>query len=157
MKRYLRLARENFSEVSHQNEKQTWLNSGRLTRAAINYNVAAIHLGHRTALLASDPMSDNPIACALIAKNYATHMLRFLRNVNNQGFSPQTVISDCSLLGKSSMQMALPTTDRLSHPAAVCKLNETKGNQSENRFIAVQQRWRLASSVEYSSTCCLTP
>lgn len=60
--------------------------------------VDEIHLGHRVVLLASDPISDNPIACALISKNDAAHMLRFLKNLKNHGFSPQTVISDRSPL-----------------------------------------------------------
>ena len=60
--------------------------------------VDQIHLGHRVVLLASDPVSDNPIACALVSKNDAAHMLRFLRNLKNPGFSPQTVISDRSPL-----------------------------------------------------------
>ena len=33
--------------------------------------VDEIHLGHRVVLLASDPISDNPIACALVSKNDA--------------------------------------------------------------------------------------
>lgn len=60
--------------------------------------VDEIHLGHRVVLLASDPISDNPIACALVSKNDAAHMLRFLRNLKNHGFSPETVISDRSPL-----------------------------------------------------------
>jgi hypothetical protein len=60
--------------------------------------VDEIYLGHRVVLLASDPVSDNPIACALVSKNDAAHMLRFLRNLKNHGFSPQTVISDRSPL-----------------------------------------------------------
>jgi hypothetical protein len=36
--------------------------------------VDEIHLGHRVVLLASDPVSDNPIACALVSKNDAAHM-----------------------------------------------------------------------------------
>lgn len=60
--------------------------------------VDEIHLGHRVVLLASDPVSDNPIACALVSKNDAAHMLRFLRNLKNHGFSPETVISDRSPL-----------------------------------------------------------
>ena len=60
--------------------------------------VDEIHLGHRVVLLASDPVSDNPIACALVSKNDAAHMLRFLRNLKNHGFSPKTVISDRSAL-----------------------------------------------------------
>lgn len=60
--------------------------------------VDEIHLGHRVVLLASDPISDNPIACALVSSNDGAHMLRFLRNLKNHGFSPQTVISDRSPL-----------------------------------------------------------
>jgi hypothetical protein len=55
-----------------------------------------IHLGHRVVLLASDPVSDNPVACALVSSNDAAHMLRFLRNLRNHGFSPEIVISDRS-------------------------------------------------------------
>jgi hypothetical protein len=40
--------------------------------------VDEIHLGHRVVLLASDTVSDNPIACALVSKNDAAHILRFL-------------------------------------------------------------------------------
>ncbi len=32
-----------------------------------------IHLGHRVLLLASDPLADNPIACALVSRNDAAH------------------------------------------------------------------------------------
>ena len=60
--------------------------------------VDEIHLGHRVVLLASDPISDNPIACALVSKNDGVHMLRFLKNLKNHGFSPETVISDRSPL-----------------------------------------------------------
>ena len=60
--------------------------------------VDEIHLGHRVVLLASDPIADNPIACALVSSNDAAHMLRFLRNLKNHGFSPETVISDRSPL-----------------------------------------------------------
>lgn len=60
--------------------------------------VDEIHLGHRVVLLASDPISDNPIACALVSSNDGAHLQRFLRNLKNQGFSPQTVVSDRSSL-----------------------------------------------------------
>lgn len=60
--------------------------------------VDEIHLGHRVVLLASDPIADNPIACALVSSNDAAHMLRFLGNLKNHGFSPRTVISDRSPL-----------------------------------------------------------
>jgi hypothetical protein len=60
--------------------------------------VDEIHLGHRVVLLASDPISDNPIAVALVSSNDAAHMLRFLRNLKNHGFLPETVITDRSHL-----------------------------------------------------------
>lgn len=60
--------------------------------------VDEIHLGHRVVLLASDPIADNPIACALVSSNDAAHMLRFLGNLKNHGFSPKTVVSDRSPL-----------------------------------------------------------
>jgi hypothetical protein len=60
--------------------------------------VDEIHLGHRVVLLASDPISDNPIACALVSSNDGEHMLRFLRNLKIRGFSPKTVITDRSPL-----------------------------------------------------------
>ena len=60
--------------------------------------VDEIHLGHRVILLASDPVADNPVACALVSSNDAAHMLRFLRNLKNHGFSPETVITDRSPL-----------------------------------------------------------
>ena len=57
-----------------------------------------IHLGHRIVLLASDPIADHPVACAVVSTNDHAHMLRFLRNLKNHGFSPSTVISDRSHL-----------------------------------------------------------
>jgi transposase-like protein len=60
--------------------------------------VAEIHLGHRVVLLASDPIADNPIACALVSSNDGERMRRFLRNLKNHGFSPETVITDRSPL-----------------------------------------------------------
>jgi hypothetical protein len=67
-----------------------------------------IHLGRRVLLLASDPISDNPVACALVSKNDAAHMVRFMRNLKNRGFSPHTVISDRSPLYPSSIQSVWP-------------------------------------------------
>jgi hypothetical protein len=60
--------------------------------------VDEIHLGHRVVLLASDPIADNPIACALVSSNDGERMRRFLRNLKNHGFSPETVITDRSPL-----------------------------------------------------------
>jgi hypothetical protein len=70
--------------------------------------VDEIHLGHRVVLLASDPVADNPIACALVSANDAAHMARFLRNLKNQGFSPKTVITDRSPLYPATIAQIWP-------------------------------------------------
>lgn len=70
--------------------------------------VDEIHLGHRVVLLASDPISDNPIACALVSSNDAEHMTRFLRNLKNHGFEPETVITDRSPLYPNTIAEVWP-------------------------------------------------
>ena len=70
--------------------------------------VDEIHLGHRVVLLASDPISDNPIACALVSSNDAAHMRRFMQNLKNHGFSPHTVITDRSPLYPQTLAEVWP-------------------------------------------------
>jgi hypothetical protein len=57
-----------------------------------------IHLGHRTLLLATDPLGDFPVAFALVGANDQDHMLRFLHNLKNWGFAPEVVVTDGSNL-----------------------------------------------------------
>lgn len=57
-----------------------------------------LHLGRYTLLLATDPLSDFPVAFALVDKNDQDHMRRFLENLKNWGFSPEVVITDGSSL-----------------------------------------------------------
>lgn len=57
-----------------------------------------LHLGHRTLLLATDPLGDFPVAFALVSANDHDHMRRFLQNLKNQGFLPTVVVSDGSNL-----------------------------------------------------------
>ena len=57
-----------------------------------------LHLGHRTLLLATDPLGDFPVAFALVSANDQDHMGRFLKNLRRQGFSPQVVVTDGSNL-----------------------------------------------------------
>jgi hypothetical protein len=61
-------------------------------------NLDEIHLGHRTLLLATDPLSDFPVAFALVAANDQDHMRRFLLNLKNLGFLPTVVVTDGSTL-----------------------------------------------------------
>lgn len=57
-----------------------------------------LHLGHRTLLLATDPLGDFPVAFALVGANDQDHMRRFLNNLRNHGFWPQVVVTDGSNL-----------------------------------------------------------
>lgn len=57
-----------------------------------------IHLGHRTLLVATDPINDFPLAFALVRANDQDHMRRFLDNLKNWGFAPKVVVTDGSNL-----------------------------------------------------------
>jgi hypothetical protein len=57
-----------------------------------------LHLGHRTLLLATDPVNDFPVAFALVSANDQDHLRRFLQNLKNHGFVPRSVITDGSNL-----------------------------------------------------------
>jgi len=57
-----------------------------------------IHLGRKTLLLATDPLSDFPVAFALVRANDQDHMRRFLQNLKAWGFSPRVVVTDGSNL-----------------------------------------------------------
>jgi hypothetical protein len=60
--------------------------------------VDELHLGRFTLLLATDPLSDLPVAFALVAANDQDHMLRFLKNLKTWGLMPCVVITDDSNL-----------------------------------------------------------
>jgi Transposase len=60
--------------------------------------VDELHLGQFTLLLATDPISDLPVAFALVSANDQDHMRRFLQNLKNWGLTPQVVITDGSNL-----------------------------------------------------------
>jgi len=61
--------------------------------------VDELHLGHRTRLLAADPLGNFPVAFALVAANDRDHMRRFLGNLRHHGFCPRVVVTDGSNLG----------------------------------------------------------
>lgn len=60
--------------------------------------VDELHLGHRTLLLATDPLGDFPVAFALVSANDQGHMRRFLNNLRTHGFLPRVVVTDGSNL-----------------------------------------------------------
>jgi transposase-like protein len=57
-----------------------------------------LHLGRHTLLLATDPISDMPVAFALVGRNDQLHMRRFLKNLKNWGMNPNVVVTDGSSL-----------------------------------------------------------
>jgi hypothetical protein len=57
-----------------------------------------LHLGRFTLLLATDPITDLPVAFALVSRNDKDHMRRFLKNLKNWGLKPYVVITDGSSL-----------------------------------------------------------
>jgi transposase-like protein len=60
--------------------------------------VDELHLGRFTLLLATDPLSDLPVAFALVDANDQDHMRRFLKNLKTWGLNPQVVVTDGSNL-----------------------------------------------------------
>jgi hypothetical protein len=67
-----------------------------------------IHLGRRTLLLATDPLSDIPVAFALVSANDQEHMRRFLHNLHNWGFAPRVVVTDGSNLYPKLLEEVWP-------------------------------------------------
>jgi transposase-like protein len=57
-----------------------------------------LHLGRFTLLLATDPLSDLPVAFALVETNDAAHLRRFLKNLVNHGLKPKVIVTDGSPL-----------------------------------------------------------
>lgn len=60
--------------------------------------VDEVHLGRFTLLMATDPISDIPVAFALVSANDQDHMRRFLQNLQRSGFEPRVVVTDGSSL-----------------------------------------------------------
>jgi hypothetical protein len=73
--------------------------------------VDELHLGRFTLLLATDPLSDLPVAFALVGANDQEHMRRFLQNLKTWGLEPQTVITDGSDLYPRVLEDLWPQAD----------------------------------------------
>jgi hypothetical protein len=61
--------------------------------------------------LATDPLSDLPVAIALVAKNDQDHMRRFLRNLQTWGLRPRVVVTDGSNLYPAVLAEVWPEAD----------------------------------------------
>jgi transposase-like protein len=70
-----------------------------------------LHLGRFSLLLATDPLSDLPVAFALVAKNDQAHMQRFLQNLKNWGLNPTVVVTDGSNLYPGALGELWPDAD----------------------------------------------
>jgi transposase-like protein len=70
-----------------------------------------LHLGRFTLLLATDPLSDLPVAFALVGQNDQDHMRRFLGNLKNWDFLPQVVVTDGSNLYPAVLAELWPDAD----------------------------------------------
>ena len=70
--------------------------------------VDELHLGRFTLLLATDPQADLPVACALVRRNDAAHMRRFLQNLATWGLRPRVVVTDGSKLYPSVLAELWP-------------------------------------------------
>ena len=73
--------------------------------------VDELHLGRFTLLLATDPISDLPVAFALVDKNDQDHMRRFLKNLQTWGLIPTVVVTDGSNLYPSVLGELWPDAD----------------------------------------------
>ena len=73
--------------------------------------VDELHLGRFTLLLATDPLSDLPVAFALVAANDQDHMLRFLKNLRTWGLQPKVVVTDGSNLYPAVLAELWPDAD----------------------------------------------
>jgi transposase-like protein len=73
--------------------------------------VDELHLGRFTLLLATDPLTDLPVAFALVSKNDQDHMRRFLKNLKTWGLEPEVVVTDGSNLYPSVLDELWPNAD----------------------------------------------
>jgi transposase-like protein len=73
--------------------------------------VDELHLGRFTLLLATDPLSDLPVAFALVAANDQDHMLRFLKNLKTWRLQPKVVVTDGSNLYPAVLAELWPDAD----------------------------------------------
>jgi hypothetical protein len=73
--------------------------------------VDELHLGRFTLLLATDPLSDLPVAFAMVATNDQDHMRRFLGNLKTWGLQSKVVVTDGSNLYPAVLAELWPDAD----------------------------------------------
>ncbi|HMB08618.1 MAG TPA: hypothetical protein VKP69_33415, partial [Isosphaeraceae bacterium] len=85
--------------------------------------VDELHLGRFTLLLATDPLSDLPVAFALVAANDQDDMRRFLKNLRTRGLNPEFPLSPISTAGKIINLCGL----RVPHSSGICRIEPPCG------------------------------
>jgi transposase-like protein len=101
-------------DVLHDHARQLDMSAHRrnvLERFRGTLCVDELHLGRFTLLLATDPLSDWPVAFALVDKNDQDHMRRFLLNLKNWGLNPKVVVTDGSNLDPAVLAELWPDAD----------------------------------------------
>jgi Transposase len=71
--------------------------------------VDELPLGRFALLLATDPIADLPVGFALVSRNDAGHVRRFLKNLKTCGLEPQVVVTDGSTLYPAVLTELWPT------------------------------------------------
>jgi transposase-like protein len=73
--------------------------------------VDEIHLGRSTLLLATDPLRDQTVACAVVQHNDQAHMGRFLGQLRDHGLHPRVVVTDGSALYPALLERLWPQAE----------------------------------------------
>jgi hypothetical protein len=81
-----------------------------LARFSGTLSVDELHLGSYTLLLATDPLTDLPVAFALVKTNDQDHLRRFLKNLKDWGLRPRVVVTDGSNLYPAVLAELWPYT-----------------------------------------------
>ena len=119
--------------------------------------VDEIHLGHRVVLLASDPVSNNPIACALVSKNDAAHMPEVLAKPGKSWvFTPDRDFRSLAAVSQSDRRslarckpsaLRAPCDFRSERSRAQCRWRDQTNAQAQ----ANQARTRSAKQTQSST------
>jgi hypothetical protein len=101
--------------------------------------VEELRLGRFTPLLATDPISDLPVAFAPVSANDQDHLRRFLKDLEDWGLTPRVVITDGSNLDPAVIAALWPAADHQSGVFHVVK-------EINKRILDAVRRLRAARS-----------
>jgi hypothetical protein len=101
------------------------------------------HLGRFTLLPATDPLSDLPVAFALVAANDQDHVRRFLGNLKTRGLVPGIVVTDGSNLVRKVFDTPPPPVEAIAMrlPATILAVPD------QSRFAFTPRIWRSGARL----------